>query len=530
MIRCPKCDTANEPGSSFCMECGAPLIEQTDTDTIGGLETAPFEDIRQDTPKAPANAELEPGTMFAGRYRIERKIGHGGMGVVYLATETLAGKDRAIALKLIRADRLADQKAVDKLISEGALTQNIRHPNVVAVYNVGESDGQPFVAMEFVEGISLREWHRRQLAAKNEIPLDAIVAILKSILEGLDAAHRLEIVHRDLKPENVILTSTPSAEMATLKILDFGIARAPGAMESGTGTGLGTPRYMAPEQITNPSTAGPPADLYSLSIIFYELLMDVLPQGHWQPPSGGRSDVPHAIDALIEKGLSNRPASRQQNVAEYQAELTAALNADDSEKAIKKLDLGNIDENLDAYRSRWREFAKTKAGKITIGVAALIGLVALLPEEVWEDTPAENEVYYDDTYYNNVGDETTEDATDEETPLSLLEKAPDNPFAIMDGVWDDGMGGRYQVTTSADGTYNGSGRSGDGTAVQLTGSLTAGQYRGSAAGEPFVGQTVWDGGCDVKFRTFNVSNILVAAGMFHVDHSPDQNCPSRFNN
>src|SRR5690606_6863726 len=107
--------------------------------------------------------------------------------------------------KLIRADRLVNQAAIDKLISEGALTQDIRHPNVVAVYNVGEADGQPFVAMEYVDGVSLREWHQRQYAARQEIPLASVAEIIKSLLEGLDAAHQLNIIHRDLKPENIVL-------------------------------------------------------------------------------------------------------------------------------------------------------------------------------------------------------------------------------------------------------------------------------------------------------------------------------------
>lgn len=93
------------------------------------------------------------------------------------------------------------------------------------------------------------------------------------------------MIHRDLKPENIMLTEEPTETAAPLKILDFGIARATsGATDSGTGTGLGTPRYMAPEQVTAADTAGSAADIYSLSVIFYELLVDVLPQGHWQPP------------------------------------------------------------------------------------------------------------------------------------------------------------------------------------------------------------------------------------------------------
>jgi serine/threonine protein kinase len=146
------------------------------------------------------------------------------------------------------------------------------------------------------------------------------------ILAGLDAAHKAGVVHRDLKPENVMLTTVPNDQGAQLKILDFGVARAAGAGDTGA-TSLGTRGYMAPEQITAPDAAQPSADLYSLSVMFYELLVGVVPQGHWQPPSGGRSDVPPAIDKLIERGLANNPRVRPQNVAEYGQLLADAMKS-----------------------------------------------------------------------------------------------------------------------------------------------------------------------------------------------------------
>lgn len=148
--------------------------------------------------------------------------------------------------------------------------------------------------------------------------------IVSQILAGLDAAHKAGVVHRDLKPENVMLAGEPSDAGADLKILDFGVARAAGAGDTGA-TSLGTRGYMAPEQITAPDAAQPSADLYSLSVMFYELLVGVVPQGHWQPPSAGRSDVPAAIDDLIQRGLSNNPRQRPQSVAEYAQALNAAM-------------------------------------------------------------------------------------------------------------------------------------------------------------------------------------------------------------
>jgi serine/threonine protein kinase len=324
MITCPACGTENTPDSSFCTECREPLRVK---DNIGTVDTPNPEDYR---PRLASGdiPELAPGTLFADRYTIVEKIGQGGMGTVYRATEKLGSIEREIALKLIRADRMGDASAVDRLMSEGVLTQDIRHNNVVAVYNVGVAQDAPFVAMEFVNGISLREWIRRQRYAdtqKDPPPLPVVASLLRAILDGLDAAHSRGVVHRDLKPENVILLGDPTPEAAPLKILDFGIASAPGKAGTVTGTGLGTPNYMAPEQITNPAGANASSDLYSLSKMFYELLMGVLPTGHWQPPSGGRGDVPEGIDTLILSGLSDAQRQRPQTAADYRAALDKAV-------------------------------------------------------------------------------------------------------------------------------------------------------------------------------------------------------------
>ncbi|MEP5575484.1 MAG: serine/threonine-protein kinase [Erythrobacter sp.] len=273
---------------------------------------------------------LEPGSTFAKRYQIVEEIGRGGMGVVYRATEKLGSRTREIALKLIRADRAADTKAVESLLAEGALIQDIRHPNIVTVYNVGLADDRPFVAMQFVPGIALREWHRRRVIAGKEVSLGEASAIISSLLQGLQAAHAQGVIHRDLKPENIILTAEPTDQKTELQILDFGIARTPDASSGRSTGGAGTGGYMAPEQITYPESVQPSADLFSVSRIFYELLMDVLPLEHWQLPSDGRPDVPIAIDQLIEKGLKDRPGSRPQSVAEFDQALKTALQTLDS--------------------------------------------------------------------------------------------------------------------------------------------------------------------------------------------------------
>ncbi len=335
MKTCQSCGHGNETSASFCSACGKPLQFSGGSASIGSIETVAH---RETGPirKEPLKTELilSAGETFAGRYEIVEELGRGGMGVVYRAKEQLGSRTREIALKLIRADRAADQRAVESLLSEGALIQEIGHPNVVKVYNVGEAQGRPFVAMKFVDGVTLREWHGRRFRAQKEVSLEAATAIIRSALAGLGAAHAVGVIHRDLKPENIIITSEPSAAGANLQILDFGIAREPDHETTSTNQGptgmLGTIGYMAPEQKTYPESVRASADLYSLSHIFYELLMDGGIEKTWQPPSGGRPDIPTGIDDLIERGISTRPKNRPQSVEEYREALDAALGASET--------------------------------------------------------------------------------------------------------------------------------------------------------------------------------------------------------
>ena len=269
-----------------------------------------------------SEAILEPGDVFAGRYEVIEQIGMGGMGVVYKANDKVA--DRTIALKLIHPAFASNEQEFKRLKQEGLTARDIRHKNVVAVYDIGLQDQQPFITMELLEGQSLRDWHREFQKAATPVPVPKATYVVHQILDGLNAAHEKGVIHRDLKPENVMIATDSNNEI-TVKILDFGIASSI-ENDSQINQALGTRGYMAPEQLTSPDLAGPSADLYSVSVMFYELLADVVPQGHWQPPSGGRNDVPRQLDKLIERGLSNRPLNRVQTTQDYLNELARIFN------------------------------------------------------------------------------------------------------------------------------------------------------------------------------------------------------------
>ena len=513
MLTCPECQTQMEDDARFCPSCGHQMADMEGSaaamaETIGGLETV--DDAPTEISNSSTMPDLETGSTFADRYTIEDVIGRGGMGVVYRAHDILAKK--TVALKLIRPERLAGTNAVDRLISEGILTRDIRHPNVIAVYDVSSQSGKPFVSMEYLEGETLRSWHRKKAAAREAIPLRVAARIVLEILEGLKAAHEAGVIHRDLKPENIILTDEPNDKQAPLKILDFGIAIAPKAVKGGgTGTRLGTPKYMAPEQITNPDIAGPSADLYSLSVLFYELLMDVIPET-WQPPSGGRSDIPHGIDGLIEKGLSNRPANRQQSAAEYRQEVVDAVN-----KRTPPPPPPPPPPPADV--TKWLKWGGIGfAGFVVLGV---IGM--MLPDDPVEPCAGLSGADY--RACMGWDDDVTPTPTPTPTPTSNS-----SIYSALGGEWDDGLGTVYNINMNRSGRFTGSGYSVDGTRLQLSGSLSgsSGSYTVSAPsmGVSLNGRLQWDRGCHISFQTFDPSgSMILEQGQMHVNHAPGDPCP-----
>src|SRR5262249_34129546 len=228
---------------------------------------------------------------------------------------------------LINPALVGSESARKRFIREGLLARDIRHPSIIAMYDVAESnDKQVYLVMEYLSGQTLRQWMHQKKVAKEEVAYNTARDLIRNILEGLDAAHNAGVIHRDLKPENIVLMGDPEKGDCRLKILDFGIARAVGAdakQLTTTGSSSGTMGYMAPEQIGSADTAGPSADIYSVTAIFYELLMEVVPRAWPGSLAAQRSDLPPALDGVIEKGLKDRPRSRYQGAKEYLAALDA---------------------------------------------------------------------------------------------------------------------------------------------------------------------------------------------------------------
>ncbi len=252
------------------------LVELTSRgeDFAANLQKRPISDRTVLQPTVKATAEQLP-TGVAGRFRVVRKLGTGGMGAVFLAEQIEVG-NRPAALKILLRKLLDDPEFLLRFQNEAASTGRIHHPNVVTIYGSGQTDdGTPYIAMEYLEGETLRGTIQRRGA----MPVTECAEIIQQVARGLGAAHRLGIIHRDLKPDNIFLTRSEEGEL-TVKVVDFGIAKLrESATHTLTGMVLGTPQYMSFEQASGMRGGELDArsDLYSLGIITYEMLTGHLP-------------------------------------------------------------------------------------------------------------------------------------------------------------------------------------------------------------------------------------------------------------
>jgi serine/threonine protein kinase len=257
-----------------------------------------------------------------GDFRILRKLGQGGMGQVFLA-EQISLK-RNVAIKMLRDDIANNTVSLARFQAEAKTIAKLNHPNVVQAYLVGEHEGRWYLAMEYVEGVSLREYMERNA------PLDVrlVLSIMRQVASALDRAGELGIVHRDIKPENILIT-----RKALAKVADFGLARCLGAEEridlTRAGSAVGTPLYMSPEQIEGKELDGR-SDIYSFGVTCYQMLSGTLPftgmtafevatkHVREAPPDLAtmRKDLPAPLCALVHKMLAKKPKDRHATARE----------------------------------------------------------------------------------------------------------------------------------------------------------------------------------------------------------------------
>ncbi len=280
-------------------------------------------------PAAPPPATQPPaagGTRQIGKYLVKGELGRGGMGAVYLAEQP--GLGREVAIKELILSPAADPTALMRFLQEAQVMARTSHPNLVQVHDLEQIGDANYIVLEFVRGRSLRDMVNAGL-----VPLPQTFAVMHGVLQALDYAHKHGIVHRDMKPENVLLS-----DEGNVKVADFGIARltddsGPGGTATKTGTTVGTPQYMSPEQVASSKVDGR-SDLYSAGIMLYELIVGQPPftaseadgpftlmakhvQAPPMPPSVHRPGLDMRLEEMIMKSLSKRPEERFQTGEEF---------------------------------------------------------------------------------------------------------------------------------------------------------------------------------------------------------------------
>jgi serine/threonine-protein kinase len=273
-----------------------------------------------------------------GTFRFIEQIGEGGMGVVYRGVDT--GLDRQVAIKVLRPELTYDHELVERFRDEAKAQANLNHANIATLYAFVHTEGYCLIVMEFIEGNTFETL----LANRGRLPWRGAVSLTKQALQGLGFAHARGVVHRDIKPANLMLTNS-----GIVKVMDFGIVKALGHVKTRTGTQMGTPRYMSPEQIRG-AHVDARSDIYSVGVTLYELLTGDSPfhgdsdydlmsaHIHTPPPSfsGHHGDIPANVEQVVMTALAKDPASRFQTAEDFGAALVTA-----TESAPKKQEVAS---------------------------------------------------------------------------------------------------------------------------------------------------------------------------------------------
>jgi predicted Ser/Thr protein kinase len=308
--KCPQCGATlpEDAPDGLCPNCLMAL--NLNTDTV----------FTDDTPAAQLPLPAEQIAPHFPQLEILECLGRGGMGVVYRARQK--SLNRFVALKLLAPERVRDIKFAERFAREAQALAALNHPNIVTIYDFGLAGGFYFLLMEFVDGVNLR-----QLLRSRKFTPEEALAIVPPLCDALQFAHDRGIVHRDIKPENLLLDKS-----GRVKVADFGIARMLGAVngvgdgggtvasENATQSAVGTPGYSAPEQMNNPQRVDSRADIYSLGVVFYEMLTGELPGRLLEPPSR-KVQIDVRLDEVVLRALEKKPELRYQQASAFKTQV-----------------------------------------------------------------------------------------------------------------------------------------------------------------------------------------------------------------
>jgi eukaryotic-like serine/threonine-protein kinase len=306
-------------------------------------------------------------TEVAGRYRLDHRLGAGGMSTVFLAMDTVL--EREVAVKLLAEHLAEDEAFVARFRREALAAARLMHPNVVQVFDSGQDPGshRHFIVMEYVEGPSCADMLRDN---GGRLDVDLAVRVVRDACHGLDYAHRAGVVHRDVKPGNLLVQS----ETGTTKLADFGIAKAAEQTRiTQVGSVLGTAAYLSPEQARGEESE-PPSDIYSLGVCAYQFLAGRLPHEYGsltelalkqqseavEPITTFRPEVPPALDRAVRLCLEREPAARYESALQLAEAVEAGLRGEDTAATIM-LTEGRYSESIEATQALPADTAATQA-------------------------------------------------------------------------------------------------------------------------------------------------------------------------
>jgi serine/threonine protein kinase len=308
---CPRCkrEVSTDAPEGLCPEC---LFQHV----IEGPGNGPD---RDEVKRSPSPSFIPPSPSELARhfpqYEIMELLGQGGMGAVYKARQTKL--DRLVAVKILPPEVARDPAFAERFTREARSLARLNHPNIVTIFDFGETEGLYYFSMEYVDGKSVRE-----LLNAGELPASSALRIIPQVCDALRYAHDEGIVHRDIKPENILVD-----RKGRVKIADFGLARIVGLTPTyltltGSQEVMGTLYYMAPEQMKRSHPVDHRADLYSLGVVFYEMLTGELPVGRFAPPSR-KAKVDGRLDPIVLRALAREPAERYQDAGELRKDIEA---------------------------------------------------------------------------------------------------------------------------------------------------------------------------------------------------------------